>query len=205
MLLPSIGETCKFVFKTKYVSLNGIYKVTSKYTFEELVDQGIDLFKEVYDKIGLDQPTYEADYDSFKDVSFVKLQSVTDEENITYITKSFLEKNPDPNVYPYLELAFAVNIGVFDNVSKIEWIKDQIKQNLAKVTGEEIEPDLFDLTEKWMTTAEYKVIDDARQANISNISNHYMDKEALLKENAKLKTLVKYYEQTIINSQPQGG
>lgn len=201
-MLPTVGEVCKFNLKPRFSDLSGIYRVLSIHMLTDLIDQGIDLFKSVYKRVGLSETDYETDYDEFKHQLFYKLQDVTDEENVIYLSSFFNASIPDPNVHEYLKLAFAVNIGVFDDVDKINWIKDQIQQSLAYITGDDVAPDLFELAPVWLTETEYEAIETERQNNISEVSNHFTDKLKLIEENNRLRALVASYEQTIINSQP---
>jgi hexokinase len=92
-----------------------------------------------------------------------------------------------------------MDIGIFDDIEKIDWIKNKISQELKAVMGIEKEPGLFEMESVWLTKSEYDQIVLARQALISNVSNHYTDLQKSLAEVLSLKNMLRYYEDTLIS------
>jgi hypothetical protein len=68
--------------------------------------------------------------------------------------------------------------------------------------GKSAQAVVYTVKENWLTQAEFKVIDDARKASITRVSNHYVDKQKLIKEIDSLKTLLAHYEQLLISTTP---
>lgn len=195
-MLPTTGETCLFTFKSTFTSLNGIYKVLSINTLDELIALGVDMVASSYEKVGLSETEYQEEVLLFKHERIYKLSHVTTSD-VIYIPTSFFLTIPDPHIREYLHLGFAVNVGIFKDMNKIDWIKNQIGQALKAVAGVEKEPSLFELRSTWLTEAEFAVIESERNALISNTSNHYSDKQILLSRIARLNTIVAEYERTI--------
>jgi len=200
-MIPNVGETCKFVFKPIYSSLDGIYVVLNMAKLQTYIDDGVNII-DTYKKANLDETQFETDYPNIKDSYFYKLQDVEDEENIIYVTDYFYSKLPNPNVHEYMRLALVYDIGIYNDADKVDWIKNHIKQEILANTGIDIDPELYELSSVWMTEAEYDQIEENRQENITNVNNHYADKLKLIEEVNRLKALVNAYEQTIINLQP---
>jgi len=195
-MYPKVGETCNFSFITAFNSFDGIYLIKSINSLNELLELEVDLVENIYVPVGLTELDYQNDVPSIRSDDIYKLESVED-QSIIYMPQSFNELIPDPNVYEYLQLGFGVDIGIFDDQTKIEWIKDQIAQALQAVAGVEKEPSLFEIKSTWMTETEYQAIDDARQALITDVTNHYTDKQLLIEENTRLKTMISEYENTL--------
>lgn len=193
---PKINETCKFSFVNGFEALDGIYLVTGILSLDDILNLNISIVDSTYAKVNKTLADYQIDVVEFKNDEIYKLVHVTTDD-IIYMPTSFFRYTPDPNVFEYLKLAFAVNIGIFKDQTMIEWVQNKIKEELQAVAGIDNDPILFETESVWMTEDEYAIIESDRFALIGSISNHYTDKQALLLENQRLKTLVQKYEQTI--------
>jgi len=191
---PTVGEVCKFVFVENFTLLDGVYMVLSINTLDELIDQDVDLVEYTWAKVELTQEDYDIAVEELREDNFYKLSNV-ETEDIIYMPLLYMAEMPDPNIQRYLKLGFGVNIGIFADQDKIDWIKDQIAQVLLSI-GVEEETYLFEIEPVWLTEDEYVAIEEARAASTSGELTHYYDKEKLIEENTRLKTIVTAYENT---------
>jgi hypothetical protein len=104
---------------------------------------------------------------------------------------------PDLSIKAYQKIGIAVDIGIFKDPNKIIWIKNYIKEAIETVAGEEKSPKLFQIKKVWLTDDEYDTIEQERNTSIQATANHYTDKQALIRENARLRTIITKYEETL--------
>lgn len=197
-MLPTLGETAKFTFISAFNKLDGIYTILSINTLNELLELGVSLVDTTYKEAEIADPEnqYQTDLDTFKSDQIYKLKHI-ESEVVIYVPTSFNELVPDPNVKQYIQIGMGVDVGIFKDPTRIEWIKSQIAQALAAVAGVEKDPTLFEISTVWMTEAEYQVIEDERNSTIADVTNHYTDKQKLILENTRLRTQLAEYENTI--------
>lgn len=190
-----------FTFTSVFNTLDGIYKVESINSYSELLNNKIDLYKVTYSAYGATDDQFRADLDLIREGKTAKLVSVDDESVIIYIPEHLFAEIPNGDVHNYYLLGLAVNIGIFDDIELVNNIKNEVDQIVSTMTGTENKTTIFNVKSKWMTLDEYQVIDDERKDNITRITNHYTEKQELLKQIDSLKTLIKYYEDLLISQQ----
>jgi hypothetical protein len=181
-------------------SYNGIYRVLSILTFDKLVNSNIDLYNVTYKPVNISEEDYLDIISDIQDKDILELQKV-DEDIVVYIPEYHIIKTPDINVKAYYKLGLAVNLGIFDDKDKLDWIKNEIEQTILHLTGINKSADFFTIKEVWMNEQEYQDIEDDRNSNITNRNTLYSDKLALQKQVTELQTLVNEYENLIISLQ----
>ena len=187
----------KFTFQSSFVGLNGIYKVLQITAYEVLLAEGIDLFAILYAENGLDQAAFDVDIATIRDNRILKLQSIANPDVEIYIPEHIQSTVPDASVQKYLTLGIACSIGVHEDVDDVTTLKTEIEQTIEAMIGEQNAALVYTVDDQWLTEAEYAVIDAARAANVSTVSNHYTDKVAALLEIDRLRTKITYYEDLI--------
>jgi hypothetical protein len=195
-MYPKLKEICKFVFQDRFSNYNGIYEVASIATFNEWYDSGIDIFATLYEPVGLTKVEYAADIDTLRNYSIYKLINL-ETKKLIYIPMEYTAEVPDPSVKTYQKIGIAVEIGIFKDPNKIIWIKNYIKEAIEAVSGTEKSPKLFQVKKVWLTDDEYTIIENERNISVQATTNHYTDKQALLRENARLRTIIAKYEETL--------
>jgi hypothetical protein len=195
-MYPKVGETCKYVFEERFSSLDGIYTVVSIASLQEWMDLSVDINKELYERVGLEELDYEADLSILRNEDIYKLKHITSEV-IVYIPMSFNYEIPNPHINAYQQIGLAVDLGIFSDPDKINWIIEEISQSLTAIVGVEKTPSLFEINKTWMTEEEYNDIETDRNAIISGTTNHYTEKQALINENTRLRTMIAQYENTL--------
>ena len=186
-----------FTFKNIFSSLNGIYRVESISSYAELLKNNIDIYKLTYKEYGATDDMFRTDLDKIRSGNIAKLVLITDEKVIIYIPEHIFDKVPDGSVQKYLKLGLVISLGIFDNAEDLNTIKDEVDQIVSSMIGIEDKTTIFTVNNVWMTSDNYKILDDNRNTAITRISNHFTDKRGLLKEIDSLKTKIAYYENLI--------
>lgn len=191
-----------FNFVTALESLNGIYKVECLLSYSEVLEQGLDIYALTYQPNGLDEAAFKADLDLIRTNKIAKLVSVTDTSKILYIPEKLFSKIPEISVQKYFTMGLAVNLGIIDDSELLGVVKTEVEQVVQSMVGLSAQAVVYTVKENWLTQADFKVIDDARKASVTRVSNHYVDKQKLIKEIDSLKTLIAHYEQLLISTTP---
>ena len=192
--------TYDFTFKSTLSSLNGIYTVVSVLSYAEMLNLSLDLFALTYKPNNISSDVFNSDLDTLRTGEIVKLVSVTDKSIIHYIPAHFFDKIPDGSVQKYFRLGLAIDLGVYDDPDSLSVIRNEVEQVVATMLGVTNKTVVYTVDNKWMTTADYAIIEADRKSKIQRISNNYTDKLALLNQVNSLKTLITYYED-ILKSQ----
>lgn len=190
-----------FTFKTIFATLNAIYRVESITSYAELLANNIDIYKVTYQANGASDDLFKTDLDTIRAGRIVKLKKITNESVVIYIPEHLFDKIPDGSVQRYLKLGLVVKLGIFDNMEDLNVIKSEVDQIVEAMAGTSEQSTIFKVSDSWLTTAEYQAIETVRNANITQISNHFTEKQRLLKEIDSLKTKLKYYEDLLIATQ----
>lgn len=193
-MLVKPNYTYDFTFKSALSSLNGIYTVVSVISYAEMLTLSLDLFTLTYKPKNISSDVFNSDLDTIRAGEIVKLVSVTDKSNIHYIPTHFFDKIPDGSVQKYFHLGLAIDLGIYDDPDSLSVIRNEVEQVVATMLGVTNKTVIYTVDNKWMTTADYAIINAERKSKIQRVSNNYTDKLALLNQVNELKTLVTYYE-----------
>ena len=186
-----------FKFKSSLSTLDGIYKVLGILSYTEVVSLGLDLFKITYEPNSITVEVFDNELDQIRAGKIAKLIAIDNPENIQYIPEYMFDKVPDGTVQRYLKLGLAINLGIFDDAEQLSVIRSEVEQVIAAMLGVNNSTIIYTTDKVWMTSNEYTDIQTAREAAITRISNHYVDKLALQKENDSLRTKLAYYEDAL--------
>jgi hypothetical protein len=196
MQLPEVGITCLFTFTTEFESLNGIYTVLTKQTFNNAIVTGVSFVDSLYTPAGLTQTNYNNDFSNYSpSMTVLQLQSVIDTTIVIFVPSVIISLTPDPTVQQYPTLAIAITLGTYDPASaNISWIVDQLNQVAQSVTGTTNSVKLFQKNSTWLTAAQYASLDATRQAEIQSVETYYSALQSSLATIAQLRNLIIYYE-----------
>lgn len=197
------GKVYKFEFDALIETINGVYRLMNLMTLDDIIDTDIDLFKHTYEPLNI----IEADYittvqNHLQEALILKLQSVTDTTKIYFIPIFLLVNQPVVNINPYLRLGLAVNLGIFNDSTRLEWIKNEIQAMLQAKAGIVKEAAIFATDETWLTESEYQAIETTRQNLINNTTSIYKANEDLTNTISNLQALIADYEALIVSAQP---
>lgn len=192
-----VGNTYKFSFKHPFDSLDGIYSVLKTMTYDETVDDQIDLMA-LYTKYGKTEDDFNADITDLRSSRVLKLSDVQTGD-IVYVPMTIYELEPDPNVKKYLHLALGVSLGVFSTLEQVKYVKGVMQDLLKGGLGVTEEPVVTELTSKqvWLTTDEYEAIVLDRESIKNKTINLYTENIRLRKDLDSAYTKIAAYEQLI--------
>lgn len=169
-----INMSYKFVFKSGFETLNGIYTVTQKLTYDEVILAGVDLIENLYAKVNKDPADWDADLPSYRYNDFFKLEVPSDsvKTEILYIPEGIIEGYPDPNIHEYAKLTLVADLGEHTTLAEIEALKTEVQELLETNYGITYVPKIVTYKKNWLTDVEYKVITDAREVAKGTIINY---------------------------------
>lgn len=199
-----------FSFTSLFESLNGIYKILAIYSYDEVLNIDIDLYKETYEPLAIDKEDYLSVINLIRGGRIYKLEQMNqDYETIRYVPESIISGIPDASVKKFFNLGLAVELGIFDNENMLTDLKTQIEEIVEAQTGSVEKTVVYSIEEKWMTIAEFEVIDQERKDHVFSesslytlstaflVRNNFTDKVALQIENDRLKTIIANYEELL--------
>ena len=197
------GWTYKFQFVTGFTSLNDIYNVSSIMSFEEMLTLKIDLVQNIYTKVGKTQTDYNQDVNLFKGNKVYKLILVgkkTDPKNPTiyYIPEVLIDKIPDYNVKQYPDIVVALRLGPIDNAETIGYIKSILQQQISKMFGIPVSPDIIAVDNIWMTGDDYATLEATRNTTMKETINWYSETVRLQGIIDNLKAIIVTQQDTIM-------
>lgn len=195
--------TYKFQFITGFETLNDIYTVAAIMSFEEMLALNINLVQTLYTKVGKTQLDYEQDVQVYKGKKVYKLVLVGKKVNpkdpvIYYIPEVLIDKIPDYNVKQYPDLVVALRLGAIDNAETIGYIKTVLQQQISKMFGITVTPDVISVDKIWMTTDDYAALEATRNTAMKEVVNWYSETVRLQGEIDKLKALIAAQQETIM-------
>lgn len=176
----NVGWTYKFTFTNDFSSLNGVYSVVKIYTYDELINDGIDLNEGLYAHVGKTAVELDTDVHLYRNEDIYKLVNPDDSAVIYYVPYPILITIPDPNIKKYTKLVLGVNLGIFDNQDQLTSVVNTLQEILSKTVGISETPQLFSVGHKWLTPDEYSDIEAQRLTSSREVVNYYSETQKLL-------------------------
>lgn len=167
---PPIGAIGVYTLKAPWNTVAGMsYRCVSLRRAEELVKSGRDVFKTVYEPMGLTQET--ADLDAAQGMVLVGLLS-TDGVRI-YVPDTYIESYPDQSAVIYDYTVMSIDLGPQPSTVDLTMLLDEVKQLSADFTGIDIEDIAVYIgrnqSNTVMTQEQYIAAEDARKLKLQNI------------------------------------
>lgn len=199
MFIPYVGTVYHFTFVSPFNVLDGIYSVDQVLTYNETVDAGEDLLQ-LYIKYGLTEADFNENINVLRSDKILKLTPIekTDDTVPLYMPSSLSRLEPDPNVKKYAQLALGINLGVYDNIEKVNFVKSTMESIIAKGLGVNESAYIFSIKDTWMTVEEYNKQENERVEKKNGLVNLYSEVLRLRKELDSANVKVKYYEDLLI-------
>lgn len=194
-----VGWTYKFGFIPDFSSLDGVYSVVKIYSYEELINDGIDLNDGLYSKVGKTPANLEEDISLYRNEDIYKLVDPDNSENILYVPFPILLSTPDPNIKKYSKLVVGINVGPCEDSSELDHVMTTMHEILEKMVGYTQTPQAFSIGSVWMTDSEYADLVAQRQTASREVVNYYSENLKLLNEISGYKAQIAALTQTITN------
>lgn len=184
-MIVQLNWRYKFNFVPPFDSYNGIYNVTKIYSFEELIQDRIDL-SQLYSAANIaDQ--YDEDLPLIRVEPIYKLINVRDENNVVFIPQCLIAFEPDATVKKYYNSVVTWNISAFADKEQLEAANDVVSQLIERLFGTEEPPVIIDIGVLWLTDQEYEAIENERKTKKDAAFNWFSENQRILLENEALK------------------
>lgn len=197
MLTPYVGTTYKLAFTNPFNVADGIYTVMKIMTYDEAIGDNV-VLNQIYIDAGKTDADYQNDIPTLRTDKILKIKSVSDDK-LRYVPMSFLKYEPNANVKEYMRLVIGVDLGVFDNMNDVLYLKNTIQNLIDGGMGINNEPLIAAVnTTVWMTEEEYNQTVVSRESRKNTLINLYTENARLRKELDAANVKVAGYENTLI-------
>lgn len=193
MVIPNIGQTCRYTFIDSWSNLDGVYELVQQLSFTEIKENKIDLVKTTYTVANKTAADYENDLPTFTGQVFLKLINPTN-ENIVYVPTVFIAKIPEYDIHIRTKLVLTLDLGVFNDIGEINTITNTVKSIISTSYGITAEPVIFSYGSEYLSDNEYAAIEDERELNKSQTVNYYSETQRLISELNEAKNKIIAYE-----------
>ena len=196
-----LNETYKFTFKTDFQSMNGIYKVVQKMTYDEVILAGIDMVEKLYSRVDKDAVAWDEDIKTYRELPFYKLEEpgVNVDVKYLYMPEALIDGYPDPNIHEYAKLTLVTDLGEHTDDAVVSDIIAAVKDLLTTAYGIDNDPKLVTYKQSWLTDQEYAAIVAGREATKTGAVNYRAESLRLAQELANAQTKIQALEQIIAN------
>ena len=189
--------------------LKGLYRVDKIFTFFDLLGTGLDLYKNLYEPLGLSEELYTTDFHKLGNTLIYKLVDVNDESIYYYMPMIFIDGTPNSAVNLYNKVLMSIDIGAqFDN-ELLKDIKDVMERVLMAKWGLTGKVNLAVYQKAWMPEDYYNSLVADRSAvkesiylehgNVLADTLFYVEDNKLLKERDALMAKLAMYEEILEN------
>jgi hypothetical protein len=206
IIVPEVNTVYQFKLKVPFNLYDGIYRVHQILTYDQFISLNIDLYKLLYEEVEKTQEDLAIDVATYRKDQIIKLTKPhitiqTDlekvKEKIYYIPKSLLLTSPNPNVKAYSDLVVAIHIGPLNDVDRLTFITENLKEQILASTGIDDDPKLAAMSIVWLSDDEYAAIEATRYLNKKRVINYFSESQRLQKQLASLEAELLVYKQAI--------
>lgn len=164
-ITPPLQAKGRYTVKPPYtVQETVIYTCIALRKFVDIEEKGVDVFKEYYQPVGLDQATYREDARA----GAVIVTLVDPYGNYLYIPDTYITQYPNMGDIPYNHVVLAVSIGAIPDYVPLDNLKQGISELVSNMVGSENEVQEFVTPSRNQPTAEqHEAAEAARLAAIT--------------------------------------
>lgn len=123
-MIFEIGTKYQVTFTADFNTLDGVYEVMGLYTYQQILDQSIDLYTELYALVGKTEDALLADLKLYTKNTFVRMINVNNTSIVVTAPSgtgdSAVIQTIDNNVQVYYGTMLLVDLGLFDEPLKVE-------------------------------------------------------------------------------------
>lgn len=131
-MTPSLYANGKYVLTTPFVAdPSKSYVCMAIRSFEDIYEQGDDVFTKFYEAAGLDAAAFEADR-ALK-ANIITLMSET--APVIYVPDTYIESYPNMANIIYSHMVISVSLGALPDTLNLDLLKQQITNLVSDVTG----------------------------------------------------------------------
>ena len=184
LLKLTVGVVYKFYFQEGYNVVDGVYRLMKIMTFDEALRENADLLHDFYLPNSKDITDYQADLPAIRESRILKLNDMEREINspmVRFVPEDFLACIPNHNVQQYISFGIISDIGLVKDVITLEYVRDNIVDQISYATGLDIDPKFVSLSQTWMTTKEFEDMIYAREKDKKQVINYFTEARRLEK------------------------
>lgn len=197
-IIPPIGSKGKFEFKAPFnqnTKSDIEYAVYAIRSIKELIDEGRDPLKYIYNQVGLSETDMNKDLTD--NVPIIVLSAGTN--NYVYVPANKISSLPDITGVKYQQKMLAINIGHLPLDYSLDVVKETIKEAVLEMTGidstvEAISTSAVTFLSDDQHTTYMKLIDGKKTSNMSYRTKY----KVLLTTYNKLKAKMESVEQQLL-------
>ena len=146
----SVGHVYQFRFVPDFAALGyedgegkdpqkGIYRIDKIIPYMDVLDLGIDLYRNIYKPCNLPNSLYEKERETFFDQKFYKLVNPNDERQSYYVPQSIILGTPDVSVSEHPHVLLSVDLGIAPPDEEVEEFRNALALMMRERYG--IDPD----------------------------------------------------------------
>ena len=200
-------------------SQQGIYRVDKIIPYMDVLDKGIDLYRNIYKPCNLPYSLYTEEKKTFFNQKFYKLTNPNDERQSYYIPQSIIVGTPDPSVKEHPHVLVSMDLGIAPSDEQLEEFKQVLEYLMEERYG--IDPaktrgiQMAIYHRSYMNDQAYDALEQSRDETKRRFVEEHGDALAtllwpketgsLVNENSRLKAWCKAYEEIIINQERRNG
>jgi hypothetical protein len=173
MFIPTIGVAGLYTLTAPFATLlvpNISYMCVAARRLSDIIAAGGDPFALYYEPYGLTEVDYKADVAN--SICIVSLQA--GDHNVVYVPNNRIVSYPDIGGVPYTVLGLAINLGAVPDSLDLTYVKTKITNDVAELIGITSTVQTVALSlPQLLTDSNAKIIEAARQANISTVKTDY--------------------------------
>lgn len=197
LLKLTVGVVYKFYFIEGYKVVDGVYRLQKIMTFDEALRENADLLHDFYLPNSKDINDYQADLPALRASRILKLNDMDRDINsplVRFVPEDFLACIPDHNVKQYFAFGIISDVGVVKDITTLEYVRDNIVEQVAYATGIDIDPKYVSLSQTWMTDKEFEDMITEREKDKKVVINYFTECKRLEKRLLTADQRVHVYE-----------
>jgi hypothetical protein len=174
-----VNKLYQLNFNAAFASLDGPYNVISILTYDELLDQDIDIKDSLYTPCNVSNDTFNTDSENFSTAKFIKISSVqntvTDSTTgltvpqVWYIPDFILSGEPVFSMVEAQKLGVTIEIGVWKDADQVNLYLTALKDLTDTMMGTiDKLPIVYKTADLFMTDESYNAMVDARNTIIAS-------------------------------------
>ena len=204
VMTPAVGAVYKFKFSTEFEEYNGTYRVTEILSYDEYLNSGGDIDSDFFGP-NSQSAILEQELPKVRESKILKLEIPDPNSDIPakFAPLCYVAETPDFNVKCYKEFGIIAYIGICEDPTVFEFMKDTVTQTVEAAFGITPDPQFVVTGEQWLADSEYNEVLQERDESKKKVLNYYSENQRLEKELSQLRTQIAEYERLIVNLQSQ--
>lgn len=187
-----LGWTYSFKFTKDFETLNNVYTVVKIYSYDEFINDNLDLYTLLYSRVAKSYESLEVDVQDYRTQQIFKLRNPDNYDDILYVPEGIIAEVPNFNVKKYAKLVISLNVGVYPNEEELAYAVNSMQEYLQVILGFANNPLITAIRHVWLTDEEYQNTIGDREKN-KEVVNYYSKCLELEKEITRQKGTIERF------------